>query len=360
MLYGGRALSDWVFAGGNPAHALFAYKARLRWHTHWFEHNWQSQTRSLETLSLPQDPVFIVGPWRSGTTLLHELLAAATDWPTPQTWQCFNPSTCFLVNTPPPQRMMQRPMDAGMIASHGPQEDEFAALLLGEDSVYRGFIDPRRLGSCAALLWRHVDGTSPLAGSDASEPLSRWRLFVQGIAASAGAHRLLLKSPNHTFRIPLLRRWFPRAQFVWMGRSSDGLLASNVRMWRAMIERYALWPAPSNALEEFLHEMVRACTAMLRRCLDDMSPEQLLWVDFERLSSAPRSALRSVLQFLQPELSEPDQEERVSEALRRTPVHPGARTAAAAPAADAAQLDMLMQAARARFGTDVARRKDSR
>ncbi len=40
---------------------------------------------------------------------------------------------------------------AGGSQPHGPQEDEFALLLLGEPSVYRGFIDPRRLRECAEL-----------------------------------------------------------------------------------------------------------------------------------------------------------------------------------------------------------------
>jgi hypothetical protein len=55
MLYGGRALTEWVLEGGRPERAPFAYAARLRWHTFWFEHNWRTQAAQLHGLPLPQD-----------------------------------------------------------------------------------------------------------------------------------------------------------------------------------------------------------------------------------------------------------------------------------------------------------------
>ena len=76
---------------------------------------------------LPVDPVFILGLWRSGTTVLHELVNACGGWVTPQTWQCFHPSTCFLTGPPAHTAAAQRPMDRGLIATEGPQEDEFAS-----------------------------------------------------------------------------------------------------------------------------------------------------------------------------------------------------------------------------------------
>ncbi|HTW74005.1 MAG TPA: sulfotransferase, partial [Steroidobacteraceae bacterium] len=230
--YGARALAAWIRAGGTPQRRMPAHALKLRWHAHWFEQNWQAQTQRLQTLAAPDAPVFILGMWRSGTTVLHELLAACTGWNTPLTWQCFRPSTCFITRAPTEQAVVERPMDEGRISTLGPQEDEFALLLLGEPSVYRGFIDPRRLPECAAGLWEQPGGAASLA---------RWQLFVRGIAAQSADRRLLLKSPNHSFRLPLLSSLFPDAKFIWIGRHVGELLASNLRMWRAMIGLYGLW-----------------------------------------------------------------------------------------------------------------------
>ena len=351
MLYGGRALTEWVLEGGRPERAAFGYAARLRWHAFWFEHHWRTQAERLGALPLPQDPVFIVGPWRSGTTVLHELLAASTGWRTPLTWQCFNPSTCFLVRGPPREAMTQRPMDVGVISSNGPQEDEIATLLLGEDSVYRGFIDPRRLRACGDRLW--PAGTEP-ARAALSPDLSRWETFIRGIAADLKTGRLLLKSPNHTFRLALLRRRFPRAQFVWIGRRSRELMVSNTKMWRTMMERYALWQCPAAELEGFVGDMVHACADALSQSLEDMSPEQLLWVDFESLQAAPRQTLATVLDFLSIE-QDSERERRLDEAVRSIPVHPGSRALAASDARSE-RLDELTARSRQRFGAGAVAR----
>jgi omega-hydroxy-beta-dihydromenaquinone-9 sulfotransferase len=187
----------------------------LRWHAYWFEHNWHNQARVLGADPLPEDPVFILGLWRSGTTVLHELLAATAQWYTPQTWQCFNPSTCFQCAPPTTDSFSARPMDAGSIRTYSPQEDEFALLLLREPSLYRGFIDPRRLRECGQELWL-----------SSRSDLKRWQDFLRGGMLGAQARPLLLKSPSHTFRLPLLRAVFPRAKFIWIGRHTGEVLAS--------------------------------------------------------------------------------------------------------------------------------------
>lgn len=352
LLYGSRALSEWILRGGRPERAARAHALRLRWHAYWFELNWRTEAARLESQPPPLDPVFIVGPWRSGTTALHELIAAATEWPTPQTWQCFHPSTCFLVKGAPRESMVARPMDAGTISSRSPQEDEFAALLLGEDSVYRGFIDPRRLPECAARLW-NADGSAPTA---AASSLQRWQLFIRGIASNAAEQRLLLKSPNHTFRIAALRHDFPQAQFIWMGRRSRELLTSNLKMWRAMMARYALWSCAGGVLEEFLHQALRACVSALERCQQELSPAQFLWVDFDEFHTDTERVLRAVLEFIgRRNGSAVEQEERIRRALQNITVHAGSRELAPAdPAGD--QLDALMSDSRQRFGLSVARR----
>jgi len=356
LLYGGRALTDWILAGGRPERAPFGQAARLRWHAFWFELNWRTATARLQSLPLPIDPVFIVGPWRSGTTVLHELLAAVTEWPTPQTWQCFNPSTCFLLKSAPRAATVARPMDAGIISSHSPQEDEFATLLLGDDSVYRGFIDPRRLPECGAQLWN----SDADADADAEARSGRWLNFIRGVAAGGAPRRLLIKSPNHTFRMLALRRCFPRAQFIWMGRRSQEVMTSNLKMWRAMIERYALWSCPTGVLEEFLHQALRACAVALARALEELTPAQLLWVDFDDFRSEPAYTLQAVLEFLQADHdSAAERAARIQRALQDITVHAGSRELA--PADPFGQeLDAQMTNARQRLGISVAQRTANR
>jgi hypothetical protein len=341
-LFGARALADWIRGGGRPTRASLGYSLRLQWHALWFELNWRTQLERMPPAGLPPDPVFILGLWRSGTTVLHELVNACGGWGTPQTWQCFHPSTCFLTGPPAQASATQRPMDRGLIATEGPQEDEFALLLLGEPSIYRGLIDPRRLPECGAAAW------SGNGGADVGG-LERWQSFV-GSVAGDGA-RLLLKSPGHTFRIPALRKLFPRARFIWIGRHPGEVLASNVRMWTAMMSVYALWDCPDGTLQRFLHDAMRASSGVLERCIAEMPREQMLWVDFEALQTDPERVLRQILQFAG---DRPGRDERsvsadIEGALASVPIHRGER--ASTPDDESVlQLDRVMRAARLRFG----------
>jgi hypothetical protein len=337
-MYGALQLAQWIRAGGRPERSSFGLSAKLGWHARWFELNWKSQQRRLETLALPDDPVFILGLWRSGTTVLHELLTACTAWTTPQTWQCFHPSTCFLTKAPAKDMEVGRPMDQGRITSLGPQEDEFALLLLGEPSAYRAFIDPRRFDECAALLWPEHQAALP-----------RWELFLRGIAASAAGSRVLLKSPGHSFRVPMLRAAFPRAKFIWAGRQTGGLLASNLRMWRAMIEQYAFWSCPEGALEAFLGQALRAGSGALERCLNEVPREQMLWVDFEELGKNPKGLLERVFDFLNSG-GTPPVRPSIEQALERVKIHAGTTPASVSRDPGASEFQERMAAAREFFG----------
>lgn len=343
-LFGGRLLAEWIREGGPPERRVPAHQLRLWWHAHWFEHNWRTQLHLLDKSRLPEEAVFIVGLWRSGTTAVHELLAAVTGWTTPNTWQCFNPSTCFLAPAPALETFVERPMDKGRIATRSPQEDEFALLLLGEPSIYRGFIDPRRLHACAEAVWSAGDVR-----------LDRWQEFLRGIMLEATDGRLLLKSPAHTFRLPLLQSLFPRARFIWVARHVGEVLASNLKMWRAMTNRYALWECPSAILESFLQGVLRACALVLAQCLDEMPAERMLWVDFEELRTAPGQVLGRVVAFLEPDSSgSPESCTRdLSEALARIPIHDGSRATVPENEASLA-LERLMAAARLRFGDPLS------
>jgi len=274
LLSGGQKLFDWIMAGGKPDRSGPLMSLRLRWAAYWFERLSSLAARRCETVQLPTKIVFILGFWRSGTTLLHQELVEATGWATPRTWQCFNPAD-FLLRAPPRERSTARPMDSGIIGTFTPQEDEFAALLLGEESVYRAFIDPRRFTELEGLLHQWAD-SNPAAPPPLS---SRWETFLKSISMLSPGP-ILLKSPNHTFRLPWLARRFPEASFIWLTRTREDVLRSNHRMWSAMIGRYALWHAQPGLLEGFLSTALKNHDEILEWARKTM-PERLTVVPFD-------------------------------------------------------------------------------
>ena len=235
-------------------------------------------------------PLFIAGPWRSGSTVMHELLAAALGWSTPLTWQCMDPTAFRLKNGPQQATSVARPMDGLQLGPLSPQEDEFALLGLGADSAYRAFWQPSRLQQ----LHHTLDPAHWLASD---EWLSTWESFARGVQASASPG-LLLKSPNHSFRLAAFVRRFPDAQVVWMLRDAREVLLSNQKMWQQMFALHGLSEPLPGALDRFLEAALRRTAEVLDWACATLPKHQLALCWQPALRDAPEAELRRVLHAL--------------------------------------------------------------
>src|SRR5215831_1243496 len=155
-----------------------------------------------------QPPIFIVGHWRTGTTLLHELLVLDRRHAYPTTYECLAPNH-FLLSEKLLTRLFSwmtpahRPMDNMAAGWDRPQEDEFALCMLGLPSPYLKIAFPNR--------------PEPYPESDDLEGMpprrrAAWKRgfyrFLQTLTYKDPG-RLVLKSPTHSCRIPTLLEMFP-------------------------------------------------------------------------------------------------------------------------------------------------------
>jgi hypothetical protein len=196
-----------------------------------------------------QPPVFILGHWRSGTTLLHELLVQDPRHNSPNTYQCFDPCHFLLTgwiirryfNWMLPERRL---MDNMPIGWGRPQEEEFALALLGAPSPYTDFAFPND----APLDFSTLDLDSLAA------PLRAvWkRTFVRFLQAVSmrDARRLVLKSPPHTCRIPTLLELFPDARFIHIVRDPFAVYSSTMNLWRTLYRVQGLQTPTYAGLED--------------------------------------------------------------------------------------------------------------
>lgn len=168
-------------------------------------------------IQITEDPVFIIGHWRSGTTLLHELLALDEQFAFPNTFQVNNPQT-FLCTEAIGSKWLarlvphHRPMDAMGINFQSPQEDEFAIALTTQMSYYLALSFPWAEQHYERYLT--LDGLTP-------DELQSWKTalltFLKKLTYKY-QRRLLLKSPPHTARIQHLLKLFPKARFIHIHR----------------------------------------------------------------------------------------------------------------------------------------------
>ncbi len=276
------ALVHWLRAGRTHGWSEVGTLMRYRWNRPFFDWNLAMQRKLLPPVPLRQDPAWILGLWRSGTTALHEALMARADLCTPRTWQCMAPATFGITGRPRQSVQRPRPMDDLSIGTESPQEDEFAWLLLGGDSAYRSFIDPSRLTELVHTLEPATWEADPWPAEQA------WRDFLGQVSAQdGGRRRLLLKSPNHTFRARGILRRFPASSLVWITRDPAEIVESNQKMWRSMMALYALRPLPAKALDDFLALALANAAAMLDELCARCSKKQLVVVQQVDLKSNP-------------------------------------------------------------------------
>jgi hypothetical protein len=202
-------------------------------------------------------PVFIVGHWRTGTTLLHELLGRDPRHAFPTTYECFAPHHFLLTRSWLPRLLWwlpprRRPMDNMAAGWERPQEDEFALCMLGLPSPYQRIAFPNRPTAGAGAL--DLRGLQP-------QELRRWKTafcnLVQALTLAHHGRRLILKSPPHTCRIPTLLELFPDARFVHIVRDPYVVYASTLHLWRVLYGVHGLQPPcwqqlPEHILDTFV------------------------------------------------------------------------------------------------------------
>jgi omega-hydroxy-beta-dihydromenaquinone-9 sulfotransferase len=249
-------------------------------------------------VKITQPPLFILGHWRSGTTLLHNLLAQDQDqFAYANTYQVVNPHT-FLSTEEINGKLFaalvpkKRPMDNMELSFQTPQEDEFAPCLLTFRSLYLGISFPRREDFYSRYLaFRGV----------AREELEEWKAgFLWFLKKLTYKYRraLVLKSPPHTARIRILLDMFPNARFVHIHRDPYAVFQSSrhyfdTATWYTYLQR----PKLKGMDERIVHRY----TALYNAFFEDKAlipADQFHEVRFEDLEQDPFQQLRVLYEKL--------------------------------------------------------------
>ena len=244
----------------------------------------------------PRPPLFLVGHWRSGTTLLHELLALDESFAAPSTYACFNPHHFLLARYRAPSlKRLARPTGDMIVSPSSPQEEEFALLCMGAISPYEAFVFPSALYQFEALCDPDLfERAQQQKWNDAMTWILKATAYLSG-----ADKRLLVKSPANSFRIPRLGALFPGAMFIRLVREPCAVFASTLRLWQGMWERYALTaPLAQEVLIERILETRLALEGKLKSSLRNLPADRLATVCYEEMVADPCGTIERLYERL--------------------------------------------------------------
>lgn len=247
----------------------------------------------LQSAEMQGPPVFIVGHWRSGTTLLHELMVKDERLSSPSTYQCFSPHH-FLVSEWFFRRFCgwllpgKRPIDNMATGWDRPQEDEFALLTLGLPSPYRRMAFPNQEPVDSDYL--DFDSVSP-------EAIQQWldalRQFLLGVSVST-QRPLIIKSPTHTGRVGWLAKEFPDAKFIHISRDPRSIFPSTCRLWQGLDEVQALQQPNHQGIEDYVIHCLKRMYRAFHEQRKTIDPSRIIDVRYEDLTAAPVKTLEGI------------------------------------------------------------------
>jgi hypothetical protein len=254
--------------------------------------------KAIAKTELAGPPLFVLGHWRSGTTLLHELLGLDTRFASPSTYECFAPSHFLITesmvtkygNWLIPNR---RPMDNMKAGWSLPQEDEFALMNLGAATPYLRLLFPCNEFPCQNTL--ASDGFT-------AEELERWKfLFDWFLRALTYKNRkpLILKSPPHTGRLGILKAMYPDAKFVHIVRDPRKLFPSTMKLWNSLDQVQSLQVGEyQTRLKSFVFDSLNTMYRSYEKDRVGIPSEQLIDVRYEQLAKDPVGVVEKIYQQL--------------------------------------------------------------
>ncbi len=175
------------------------------------------------------NPVIIVGHWRTGSTFLHQLLSLDDQFTTPLVVRVSVPNS-FLVSESYFRAIMNkvmsstRPMDNVKLGPDEPQEDEYALLKTVKKTPLEKLIFPNKNQHFSHTLLQLNENNLSV------DFVKNIKLFAKRLHYKKNG-TVLFKNPFHSFRIKELKKIFPEARFIHIYRNPNRVIPSTVNMF---------------------------------------------------------------------------------------------------------------------------------
>ena len=200
---------------------------------------------------LENDPVFILGHWRSGTTFVHNVFSCDKHFGYNTTYQTVFPHL-MMWGQPFFKKNMswlmpdKRPTDNMELAVDLPQEEEFALSNMMPYTYYNFWFLPKYMQEYCDkyLLFNDIPEEELKVFEDVFTKLIKISLW------NTGGTQFLSKNPPHTGRVKELVKMFPNAKFIYLMRNPYTVFESTRSFFTNTIQPLKLENISNEQIEE--------------------------------------------------------------------------------------------------------------
>ena len=254
---------------------------------------YRSLSRNLE---IKKDPIYILGHWRSGTTLLHNLLCCHRNISYPTTYQTVFANNMFFLSDLMKEIMRyflpkERLVDNVEMNVDFPQEEDFG---LGHEAGYSFY------------YWFHfpndyqkiTDEYLTLSSED-EEKVQKYKKgykrFIKRALLNVGGEQYIAKNPPNMARIPFLLDMFPKSRFVYIERNPYEVLMSTFRFHKGFLKTLQLQDVDDDTLWKFIFQTYVLLYQKYQEEKHLIHPDRLVELKYEELIKDPGKIYKSML-----------------------------------------------------------------
>ena len=257
----------------------------------------QRYHNTLEAMPVPDNPIFIIGHWRSGTTHLHNLFCQDAQFgsvslrQTAFPWNFLGKNRLlkFIMKQSLPKK---RPFDEVALSIESPQEEEMALGNMGPLCYYYTYYFPQS-------LHKHFRRAVLLEGVSDKELeafAQRYRYLFKKLTLANGGLPLLLKNPSNTARMAWLRQVFPKARFIHIHRNPFDVFASTVKHFEETLPLWALQNYDGMDWERVTLDNYRLLHERFFQDLETLPQKAYCEVSFEDIEKNPLDEIEKIYQ----------------------------------------------------------------
>lgn len=244
-----------------------------------------------------QDPIFIIGHPRSGTTHLQQILSEDPRLYTPHLYEVLFPNFNNTVGRwlrwiVAPFLPKTRPQDNVSLSLDSPQEEEFALAATSGVSFMNAFYYPRKFRQIVkqAVLFQNEKDKHTWQRSMVR--------FVQSIQPRCDNRRLVLKSPANMARIEAILEVFPDAQFIFIDRDSRRILESTLHLFAEVLPQTSFQYIDSDTVFDHAFFMYETFHRAYHQQSASIGEGALLEISHEDFLKKPEHVLSGIYRFL--------------------------------------------------------------